>query len=103
MSMCRSRKLRRSPWKCGLDESWRIGLIAGLRVPANQYARAAFGESLLWQEWPSDAVIDCLTPIKQLTFLLTSVGFGSPPAWLRPYDVLRRRALVATSPGRSAR
>jgi GNAT superfamily N-acetyltransferase len=77
----------------GLDEPWRIGLIVGPSGSGkSSIARAAFGEALYrGGEWPADrAVIDCLgeAPIKQLTGLLTSVGFGSPPAWLRPYDVL---------------
>ncbi|MDZ4781554.1 MAG: GNAT family N-acetyltransferase [Planctomycetia bacterium] len=76
-----------------LDEPWQIGLIVGPSGSGKtSIARAAFGEALYRSgAWPADrAVIDCLgdAPIKQLTGLLTSVGFGSPPAWLRPYDVL---------------
>lgn len=75
------------------DEPWRIGLIVGPSGSGKtSIARAAFGdEYYVSGEWPTDrAVIDCLGdgPIKQLTGLLTSVGFGSPPAWLRPYAVL---------------
>lgn len=77
----------------GVDEPWQIGLIVGPSGSGKScIARATFGESLYQAgEWPRDrAVIDCLgdAPIKQLTSLLTSVGFGSPPAWLRPYHVL---------------
>lgn len=75
------------------DEAWRIGLIVGPSGSGkSSIARAAFGEALYRAcAWPSDgAVIDSLgdAPIKQLIGLLTSVGFGSPPAWLRPYGVL---------------
>ncbi len=75
------------------DEPWRIGLIVGPSGSGkSSIARAAFGEELYQPSaWPSDrAVIDSLgdAPIKELIGLLTSVGFGSPPAWLRPYGVL---------------
>jgi GNAT superfamily N-acetyltransferase len=35
-------------------------------------------------------VVDCFgeAPIKQITGLLTAVGFGSPPSWIKPYAVL---------------
>jgi GNAT superfamily N-acetyltransferase len=76
-----------------LEEDWRIGLIVGPSGSGKStIARAVFGESLYQStDWPQDrAVIDCLgeAPIKELTGLLTRVGFGSPPAWLRPYHTL---------------
>ncbi len=75
------------------DDPWGIGLIVGPSGSGKStVARLAFGEALYQpSDWPTDrAVIDCLgdAPIKELTGLLTSVGFGSPPAWLRPYHVL---------------
>src|SRR5262249_52160292 len=59
-------------------------------------ARALFGETLTAQEslpnWPSDrSVLDGFPekmPIKEVVGLLSSVGFSSPPAWLRPFRVL---------------
>jgi GNAT superfamily N-acetyltransferase len=42
-------------------------------------------------EWPTDrAVVDGFgdLPIKHITSLLTAVGLGSPPAWIKPYGVL---------------
>ena len=40
--------------------------------------------------WPRDrAVVDAIkAPVKGPARMLTAVGFGSPPAWLRPYHAL---------------
>src|SRR5262249_52046079 len=46
-------------------------------------------QSLLWPE--DQSILDALParmPIKDLIHILSSVGFSSPPAWLRPYHVL---------------
>lgn len=77
----------------GEEEPWQIGLIAGPSGSGKStIARAAFGERLYaGGDWPADrAVVDCLdeVPIKELTGLLTAVGLGSPPAWIRPFDAL---------------
>jgi GNAT superfamily N-acetyltransferase len=42
-------------------------------------------------DWDAEkAVIDCFgdIPIKDITGMLTSVGFSSPPSWIKPYSVL---------------
>ncbi len=80
-----------------LDERpWNIGLIVGPSGcgkstiarklwPAETARGAGF-------TWPADqALIDAFPAelsIKDITELLSSVGFSSPPAWLRPYHVL---------------
>lgn len=79
----------------GADEPWQIGLIVGPSGSGKTtIARQVFGDLLRERcEWPPDrAVIDCFgnLPAKQITGLLTAVGFGSPPAWIRPYGVLSR-------------
>jgi hypothetical protein len=75
------------------DDAWQIGVIvgpsgsgkstvSGYRWPANIYRG---------REWPSDrAVIDCFgeRSVKEITTMLSAVGFSSPPNWLRPYAVL---------------
>jgi hypothetical protein len=76
-----------------LSEAWDIGVIVGPSGSGKTtIARAAFGDALYQGgDWPRDkAVIDCLgdLPIKQIIRTLTSVGFSSPPAWLKPFDVL---------------
>jgi GNAT superfamily N-acetyltransferase len=77
----------------GLDEPWQIGAIVGPSGSGKTtLARAAFSDALYQaQPWPTDrAVIDCLgdLPIKQLTRTLTAVGFSSPRAWIKPFEVL---------------
>lgn len=74
-------------------EEWQIGLIVGPSGSGKStVARHAFAEAL-YQEtvWPADrAVIDCFadTPIRKVVELFTAVGFGSPPSWVKPYQVL---------------
>jgi len=82
-------------WKVSLpieERAWNIGLIVG---------PSGCGKSTLVQAcfdcppepmWPIDrAIVDAFPPtlgIKQIVALLSSVGFSSPPAWLRPYQAL---------------
>ncbi|MEK6239023.1 MAG: GNAT family N-acetyltransferase [Planctomycetales bacterium] len=77
----------------GPEDDWKIGVIVGPSGSGKStVARAAFGDAVCeCEDWDSDAaVIDGLgdLPIKQLTHLLTAVGFSSPPSWLKPYRVL---------------
>lgn len=77
----------------GMDEDWQIGVIVGPSGSGKStIARHAFGD-LLYQgaDWPADkAVVDCFgeLPIKEITHALTTVGFSSPPSWVKPYHVL---------------
>ncbi|MFO0876504.1 MAG: ABC transporter ATP-binding protein [Gemmataceae bacterium] len=78
------------------ERPWHVGLICG---------PSGCGKSTiarhLWPEetaraaslaWPADrALLDAFPPelsIHEVTGLLSSVGFSSPPAWLRPFAVL---------------
>ncbi|MBN8625026.1 MAG: GNAT family N-acetyltransferase [Planctomycetes bacterium] len=81
------------------QEPWQIGLIVGPSGSGKStVARHAFGDAVYQAgDWPTDqAVIDVLDQsigdasisIRQLTGLLTSVGFSSPPGWIKPYSVL---------------
>ncbi len=75
------------------DESWQVGLIVGPSGSGKStVAREFFSKELYRQaEWPKDrAVIDCFgeLPVRQVTELFTAVGFGSSPAWVKPYQVL---------------
>ncbi len=75
------------------DEPWQIGLIVGPSGSGKStIARRAFGASVYERAtWPRDrAVIDGFgnAPTKQITRLLTAVGFSSPPSWIKPYHVL---------------
>src|SRR5262249_14206743 len=90
-------KTSRLQWEVDLpldDRAWSIGLITG---------PSGCGKStvarLLWPEqaarrldWPGErSVLDVFPEtlsVKDVTALLSAVGFASPPAWLRPYGVL---------------
>src|SRR5262249_1254894 len=74
-----------------------IGLIVGPSgCGKSTIARHLFAEQLAQQEeldvWPKQqSVLDAFPagmPIKEIVALLSSVGFSSPPAWLRPFHVL---------------
>lgn len=78
-----------------LDErEWHIGLIVGSSGSGKStIAREAFGRAVVSGfRWPKDAsLLDAFPkemPIAEVTALLSSVGFSSPPLWLRPFTVL---------------
>ncbi len=76
-----------------LTEPWQIGLIVGPSGSGKTtLARAAFAGGLYdMPAWPRDqAVIDAFgkLPMRSIVGLLTATGFGSPPAWIKPYHVL---------------
>lgn len=76
-----------------VDEDWDIGVIVGpsgsgkSTVARHVYPDALYNPT----RWPKDkAIVDALAgdDIKQITGMLTSVGFSSPPSWVKPYRVL---------------
>ena len=75
-------------------DDWRVGLIVGPSGSGkSSIARHLFGKALTQQTpWPTArAVIDGFgdeLPTREITALLTAVGFSSPPSWLKPYHVL---------------
>ena len=74
----------------GADEDWSIGAIVGPSGSGKStIARKAFGEQLYeYADWPAKkAVIDAFgdRPMKEITHVLTAVGFSSPPSWVKPY------------------
>lgn len=83
-------------WTVDLDlpDEWNVGLIVGPSgAGKTTVARELFPDHLVsaW-EWPDDkSVLDGFPAgmsIKDIIDLLSSVGFSSPPSWLRPYRVL---------------
>jgi GNAT superfamily N-acetyltransferase len=73
---------------------WHVGLIVGPSgCGKSTVARALWpGMAARAADWPVDAsVLDGFPAglgIKDVTEILSSVGFSSPPAWLRPFHVL---------------
>ena len=83
-------------WTVDLDlpDAWNVGLIVGPSGSGKTtVAREMFGASLVggWS-WPQDkSVLDGFPgdmSIKDIVALLSSVGFSSPPSWVRPFHVL---------------
>jgi GNAT superfamily N-acetyltransferase len=84
-------------WQVDLDldaRPWNIGLIVGPSgAGKSTIAREVFKAAVVDRfDWPEDhSVLDAFPEtmgIKDITGLLSSVGFSSPPAWLRPFHVL---------------
>ena len=76
------------------DRDWRIGAIVGPSGSGkSSAARELFGPALRDEfPWPADrSLLDgfpAALPLKEIVGLLSSVGFSSPPAWLRPAGTL---------------
>lgn len=76
------------------ERPWHVGLIVGPSgAGKSSTARALFGDALCdGFDWSHDrAIVDDFPAdlaIRDITGLFTSVGFGSAPAWLRPFRVL---------------
>jgi GTPase SAR1 family protein len=76
------------------DRDWQVGLIVGPSGSGKStIARELFGENIVaGYDWPKDkSIVDAFPAdlgIKDITATLSSVGFSSPPSWLRPFHVL---------------
>ena len=76
------------------EREWNIGLIGGPSgCGKSMIARALFGEALVAGfDWPGErSIVDAFPAsmgIKEVAGLLSSVGFSSPPSWLRPFACL---------------
>jgi ABC-type molybdenum transport system ATPase subunit/photorepair protein PhrA len=89
-------KRSRQTWELDLTlpEKWNVGVIVGPSgCGKSTIAGEWFGDNLVssWQ-WPDDkSILDAFPKslgIKEIVNLLSSVGFSSPPAWVRPFRVL---------------
>ena len=73
-------------------KDWNVGLIVGgSGTGKSTIAKEVFGEHFVDFEYNSEAVIDDMPKdksINDITKAFTSVGFASPPSWLKPYSVL---------------
>jgi phage terminase large subunit-like protein len=86
-----------------LDEPWEIGLVVGPSGSGKStIARAQWpAEYTVARSWPHDrAAIDGFSTgtIKDVTGMLTAVGFSSPPHWIKPYHVLSRMSITSGHP-----
>lgn len=76
------------------ERAWQIGLIVGPSgCGKSTLARAMFGDAVVERfDWPHDrSILDAFPAamgIREITGLLSSVGFSSPPSWLRPFRCL---------------
>lgn len=76
------------------DFEWNIGLIVGASGSGKTtIAKRLFDDFELFQgfEWKAESVIDDFRAdlsAKEITEALSSVGFSSPPDWLKPFNVL---------------
>ena len=73
--------------------SWNVGLIVGgSGTGKSTIAREIFGDCIFSEFKSGDgAVIDDMpqsVSVKEIEKAFTSVGFASPPSWLKPYNVL---------------
>lgn len=77
-----------------LPDDWSVGVIVGPSGSGKStIAREIFGANLVTAyEWPSKrSLLDGFPAsmgIKEIVQLLSSVGFSSPPSWVRPFHVL---------------
>lgn len=83
-----------------LDDPWRVGAIVGPSGSGKSViAREAYGDAFIeGYGWDDRSVVsnfelpqtpkDDQPSIKDITRSLSSVGFSSPPDWLKPYRVL---------------
>lgn len=76
-----------------LPNSWNIGMIVGASgTGKTTIAKELFPESYITDfEYNSDSFLDDFpkeSSVSQISEMLNSVGFCSPPSWLKPYNVL---------------
>lgn len=73
-------------------KEWNVGLIVGgSGTGKSTIANEVFGNHFIIYDYKHEAVIDDMPKgksIKEITKAFTSVGFASPPSWLKPYSVL---------------
>lgn len=93
---CPPEKRQRLEWKCNIayeDRPWSIGLIVGPSgCGKTTIARSLFPDQISAQNsWDERSLIDNFDhdcSIAEVARALSSVGFSTIPAWLRPYRVL---------------
>ena len=75
------------------NKEWNVGLIVGSSgTGKSTIAKTCFPNEYVHKfEYKAKSVVDDMPEnksIKEITRAFTSVGFSSPPSWLKPYHVL---------------
>lgn len=75
------------------DKDWNVGLIVGgSGTGKSTIAKQIFKQEYIkGYDYTSNSVIDDMPKgksVKEIEKTFTSVGFASPPSWLKPYEVL---------------
>jgi GNAT superfamily N-acetyltransferase len=86
----------REEWQVtfNLPAEWNVGLIVGPSgAGKTTIARELFPDALVsgWDWYPDKSLLDSfpeMMEVKEIASLLSSVGFSSPPSWVRPFHVL---------------
>jgi ABC-type lipoprotein export system ATPase subunit len=74
-----------------LEKEWQIGVIVGKSgTGKSTIAKELFSDYFFTPKYKSPCVIDDFPKMDstELFNILSSVGFSSPPSWLKPYSVL---------------
>ena len=76
-----------------IPDKWNIGLIVGRSgTGKTTIARELFGDCIIdGYEYTHESILDDMpkdASVSEISQALTSVGFASPPSWLKPYSVL---------------
>lgn len=74
-----------------LPDKWNIGLIVGSSgTGKTTIAKELFGDSFYRNQYKGKSVIDDMPEgsVTDIQKMFNSVGFSSPPSWLKPYNVL---------------
>ena len=75
-----------------IPEDWNVGVIVGKSgTGKSTIAKELFGDTICNFEYSANSVIDDFDksiPFSDIIATLSSVGFASPPSWIKPYNVL---------------
>ena len=76
-----------------LPDEWNVGLIVGRSgTGKTTIARELFGDCIIdGYDYTHESILDDMpkgASVQEICQALTSVGFASPPSWLKPYAVL---------------
>lgn len=71
---------------------WNVGVIVGKSgTGKTTIAKELFGDTICNFEYKEKSVVDDFDksiPFAEIISVLSSVGFSSPPSWIKPYNVL---------------